>query len=885
MPVRFGEVLREFRLRAVWTQEALAARAGVSAHAVSVLEAGRRRPRLSTMVRLADALELDADDRDRLIASAGTPSSAGAGATQSPQPDPAPPPASAGDPVPRMLPGTVADFTGRAGELGQLVDLVRTERVRGRAAVVVSAVDGMAGIGKTALVIHAAHAVADDFPDGQLYVDLQGHTPGRGPLEPGASLARLLRAVGAPDSQLSAGTDDLARLWRSRVAGRRLLIVLDNALDAGQVRPLLPGEGPSLVLITSRRRLVDLEGAESMSMCTMPPVDAVSLFRRIVGAQRVAGQHDAVAEVVLRCGYLPLAIRIAAARLRHRASWRVADLVDRLDRVVTADADPAASQVTAAFTMSYQRLRPAQQRMFRLLGLVPGTDLDTAAAAALAGLPADTAEVLLEDLLDHHLLEQHTPGRYTFHDLLREHARRAALRTDDASARTAALRGLFDHYLRTAATAVDVLYPHHEHHVDPPLGQDDLPVPPFDDATARAWIGRELSNLVACAELAEATGLPGHTRDLAAVLCRYLMQRPHPAEALALHTAEVSAARALADPTAEVNALTNLSQAHKQNGNFPDAIEHMRTALALARRVGDAAGERHALAAFGALSLSMGELGDTVTYSRDALRASRAAGDHGPQGDILNQLGTAHCRQGRYQEAIDAYQQSIALARELGDQVAEARALCNIASVHGMMGDYPQTLHHLREALGHARAAEDLMGEAVILANIGVAQQRLGHLTDAIDHLEQSRTIAEGIGDVLGQARVTIVIGATHIRLGQHQQARLHLENALTNARVLGERNLHTLALNRLGDLARVTGDPDTAQQHHQQARVLAADIGNRFEHARARAGIGDALSDLGRPDEAREHWTEALQQYRELGVPEAADVEHRLSTGEVPAP
>ncbi|WP_433412793.1 BTAD domain-containing putative transcriptional regulator [Microtetraspora malaysiensis] len=331
-----------------------------------------------------------------------------------------------------FLPYDVPDFTGREGELDRLS---RSWTSGNGGVVTISAIDGMAGIGKTALAVHAGHLLADHFPDGQLFVDLQAHAAGQAPLNAGSALEVLLGQLGVPAERIPASVADRAAVWRSELSGRRVLAVLDNALGADHVRPLLTGTSSALILITSRRRLTDLDGAHALSLDVLPAADAVELFTAIVG-ERAAAEPVAVLDVLQLCGFLPLAVRIAAARLHHRPRWTVEYLADRLRNQRRRLSELATSErgVAAAFTLSYQQLDPDQQRMFRLLGLQPGRDIGPDAAAALAHLPLERAEMLLEDLLDAHVLAQYQPGRYTFHDLLREHALATAAAQEPQSA-------------------------------------------------------------------------------------------------------------------------------------------------------------------------------------------------------------------------------------------------------------------------------------------------------------------------------------------------------------------------------------------------------------------------------------------------------------------
>jgi hypothetical protein len=387
------------------------------------------------------------------------------------------------------LPRDVSHFTGRAGELRRLLD-----DVDDKTCAPVFAIDGMAGVGKTALAVHAAHRLGVRYPDGRLFLDLHGHTPGHEPLTSEAALEKLLRATGVHGAELPDDPDERAALWRARSAGRRLLLVLDNAADAAQVGPLLPGTPGCRVLITSRRRLVELDATATISLDVPPPDEALALFTRVIGDSRARAEPAAAREVLSLCGRLPLAIGMVAARLRSRPAWTVRHLSRRLHEERLAE---IVTGVAAAFSMSYEHLAPDQRRLFRLLGMHPGTDFDVHLVAALLMTDLNEAERLLEQLVDLHLLQQPRPGRYRFHDLLRQHARATARIEEPVVSHHESLHRILDYFLFTAAHAWCRLAP----------GQRQLPldiahppayVPPFEDhPRAVVWWDAEAANLAA----------------------------------------------------------------------------------------------------------------------------------------------------------------------------------------------------------------------------------------------------------------------------------------------------------------------------------------------------------------------------------------------------
>jgi DNA-binding SARP family transcriptional activator len=506
-------------------------------------------------------------------------------------------------PVPRQLPADVAAFTGRVRELADL------ERLPDEKTVVTAAIDGMAGVGKTALAVHAAHQLAGRFPDGQIFIDLHGHTEGMSPVEPGDALDRMLRILGVPSTQIPRHLDEKAALFRSRQAGRTMLIVFDNAATEAQVAPLLPGAPGSLVLITGRRRLTGLDLTFTLSLDTLPQADAVTLFTRTAGAQRLAEATPAqVADVVDLCGRLPLAIRIAATRLRPHRTWTVARLVDRLRehqrRLAEFEAGPRG--VGAALDLSYQRLATDQQRAYRLLGLHPGPDIDVHATAALTGTTSARARRLLDDLLEANLLQEQTPGRYRFHNLTRAHAAQTSETVDPEPDRRAALTRQLDHYAQTATMAMDLLYPV-ESEQRPRIPSPGGAVPAIrEPEEAGAWLDTELPNLLAAAQYAVDQGWPDYTVHLAATIHRHLRAQEQYIDAETLHHQALDAVRSIGDRTGEVVALTDLGHIHRRQGNNTQAATDLEWALNIARGIGNERGQVHALNGLGRLRRRQG---------------------------------------------------------------------------------------------------------------------------------------------------------------------------------------------------------------------------------------------------------------------------------------
>ncbi|MFD5877049.1 tetratricopeptide repeat protein [Streptomyces sp. NPDC060322] len=682
-----------------------------------------------------------------------------------------------------FLPYDLPDFSGRAEELDRLL------RVRpGRAtAVRVSTVDGMAGIGKTALAVHAGHRLRDRFPDGQLYVDLRAHADGQAPVAAGEALGLLLRQLGVPPERIPATDAERGALWRAELSGRRVLAVLDDAADTDHVRPLLPGASDSHMLITSRRRLTDLDGAHALSLDVLPAAEAIELFSRIVG-ERADAEPLAVLDVLHMCGFLPLAVRIAAARLHHRPQWTVAYLADRLRerRHRLTELSTSDRGVGTAFALSYQQLAPDQRRMFRLLGLHPGHDIEVHAAAALAGVPLEKAEILLEDLLDAHVLLQHEPGRYIFQRLLREHARATATAEETGDARHIALTRLFDHYLSTAPAAVDLLFPGREERRQGHPAPSRPPMPLTDRGQATAWLDSERANLIAVGTYTGSHSWPAHTVGLAAALHRYLYDHAHHADALILHAQALQASRQLADTAAEGRTLTDLSRLYWRQGHYEQAADHARQALTLGRDTGDRRGEARARHSLGFVLVRQRRNEEAREHFRRALDLFRTTGDQLGEATALTGLGVVHERQGRYTRAGDHHQQALRIHRSLANQGGEAVALAHLGTVLHRQGRYAQahSLHQEAARLHHGLG--DRGHEAEVLNGLGDIARSRQDPAGAVTHYCAALSLACEISLRPEQARAHAGLARARHDLGDVGQAHEHARQALTLCLGLG---------------------------------------------------------------------------------------------------
>jgi DNA-binding SARP family transcriptional activator/tetratricopeptide (TPR) repeat protein len=744
--------------------------------------------------------------------------------------------------VPRQLPAPVPHFTGREGELDALTALLNQSGEMAQSTVAISAISGMAGVGKTALAVYWAHQTAERFPDGQLYVNLRGYDC-RQPVSPSDALAGFLRALGVPGQEVPVEPEERAAEYRTLLAGRQILVLLDNAGSVEQVRPLLPSTHGSAVLVTSRDALAGLvarDGARRMDLDLLPQADAVSLLRALIGA-RVDADQQAAAALATRCCLLPLALRLAAELAAARPAVPLADLASeladqhqRLD-LLDAGGDPRTA-LRAVFSWSYQHLEPDTACAFRLAGLHPGPDLDPYAAAALTGTNLQRAGRLLDQLARAHLIHPTGPGRCGMHDLLRAYARELAA-AENEKERRAALTRLFDCYLHTAARAMDALFPA-EQSSRPRIPPSAAPSPPMAGAAAAlAWLDAERENLVSVVVHSAEHGWSGHATRLAGTLFRYLETGGHHREAVTIHSYACRAARSTGDRAAEAIALTNLGLVDLRQGRYPQATGYLRKALALHRDVGDRAGE------------------------------SRA----------LQNIGIASFEQGCYQQAAGHFQQALTLYRGLGNRVSEARTLNNLGLVDTRLGRYQQAAGNLQRALALCR---DVGGnsavEAYAVLNLGDVDLRQGHCQQATSHFQQALALFRQTGDRTGEAYALTALGAAALR--QVQLSAGYHEQALTLFRETGDRSGEAEARNSLGKLFLRTGQADQGRAQHTAALALATQIGSKYQQAGAHEGLARALHACGDPGRARYHWRQALTLYTDLGVPEADQLRTELT-------
>jgi tetratricopeptide (TPR) repeat protein len=771
------------------------------------------------------------------------------------------------------LPPLPADFTARDGELDSIVAAAETAEAAASGTPVLLTVDGMAGVGKTVLAVHAGHRLAPRFADGQYFLDLHGHTPGREPLDPAAALESLLRGLGVSGKAIPDGLAERSALWRAELDGRSVLLILDNAASADQVRPLLPGGGASMVLITSRGRLPSLEGARSVSLEPLPTPDAATLFHRVLG-ERAEAQPAAVRTIVELCGNLPLAVRIAASRLKHRPSWPIALLAERLrdERRRLGELSVAEMAVSAAFQTSFDNLREAECRMFTFLGLHPGSDIDAEAAAALAGVDFEQAERSLEGLVDGNLLEQRRPGRYTFHDLLRLHSAQQA-NGFAADERAAALRRLLDHYRYQASLAMNAFAPN-ERDRRPRIEPPDRTAPAFPDRTAAvAWLEDERANLVAVTTL---TGFDRHVADLSLILTRYLERGAHGGHALELHGRALEAARRLGDRLAEAGALRGIGLTQLQRRGFDAALEVFGQALDILESEDGKAMQAGVLNNVGAVHGLLGHLAQGKDHFEQALELSRAAGDEQNEAISLNNLALVLRRMGALQEAQARNRDALRLQQRRDDKIGQSIAYDNLGVISRHLGLLDEALEYHRQALRLDREGNDRAGETITVDNIGLVHVAMGSYGEAMACFEQSMALGVEIQDELSEALALSNIGTVHRLRGDAERARSHQERALAVLRETNEDLVLAETLNDFGETLYALADFPAARAAHEEALAITRDAGEPLETARCRELLGNALHALEEHQSAREQHTLALREYQRMHLPRAESLRAR---------
>ncbi|MEQ4302022.1 tetratricopeptide repeat protein [Plantactinospora sp. B6F1] len=748
------------------------------------------------------------------------------------------------EPPPRQLPGDVRGFVNRLDELAVL-DRVLIHDQGTPPDVTLYVITGTAGVGKTSLALRWAHSVRHRFPDGQLYVNLQGYDPGA-PVTPTQVLNRFLRALGVPAAAIPPELEERAALFRSRLADRRVLVVLDNAATVGQVRPLLPGTDSCLVIVTSRSRLSGLvarDGGLRLTLRVLPEGDAVALLNNVTANYRRDDDPHDLGELARLCARLPLALRIAAERAASRPFMPLRELIQDLrDESVlwdalTAEDDEEADAVRTVFAWSYRSLTDGAARLFRLLGLHPGPDFSTEAAGALCAAPTQQVRHLLDVLVGAHLLEQHAPGRYQLHDLLRAYALDQVRQLESEDASRAALRRLLDWYLHTAAGALARILPFSRALPMVAAAPDVTALTFAGSAEARAWFEWEHDNLVGATRAAATAGLQHVAWQLAVVLRDVFMHQNLFDSWLTTSRLGLTAAQALGDRHAEAESRESLGKAHFQARQLAESAEHHHAALEIRRELGDRFGIAVSVNALGLLGLRHRRLTEALAYFQDSLEIFEELGERRWAALLHSNLAETHYELGDLVKAADLLARAIAVQREIGDRGQEGNSLFFLSMTLRELGRVDEALTTIEAALLIARDA----GNAVWLAHW------------LVEHARVSRALG----------RPTDALASAH--------------EAATRQRVIGDRSREAMALDGAGEAYRELGQPDEAIKFHLRAAAVHRELDDGWQLANTLDHLATALVDAGRLREAVERRREARTRLARFDDARALAVRARL--------
>jgi DNA-binding SARP family transcriptional activator/tetratricopeptide (TPR) repeat protein len=779
----------------------------------------------------------------------------------------------AGAAPPDTLPPETMEFVGRDEELALL-----TGEQGGIPGIAV--IEGMPGVGKTALAIRAARLVSGQYPDGTLYLNLHSHDPGSPSLDPAEALHRLLQMLSVPAAQIPETVGERTALWRANLSRRRSVVILDDAAGHDQIGPLLPALSRSLILITTRRRLPDF-GGRSLTLDVLPVDEASTLFRRIIGESRAAGA-DQIAAAVKLSGRLPLAIQLTAGRFAQNGLPGLSGLIDELSHAPARVDDTGVAaldtpEVVAAFDLSYRALEPDHQHFFRRLGISPCASFSLPAAAALAGCTLAEAEKALVALLDHHLLSQIPGGQFRFHDLIHGYAATRATEDDSGAGQRQAVSRLLDYYLHTADRADRVLYPLRRRAPVPPA-QLPAGIPALGtQEDAAGWLESEWRNILQAARYAGRHERKRKCADLIDLLTDFMETRAYWDEAAAAHALALQAGRDMADPARIARAALALSAVRQQTGQHEAAIPLAEEAAAIYRSQADRSGEAGALDQIGLAHQRTARSREALAYFEEARLLYRAAADSRGTAATLSHSGIAYWFLGRYREASAQMREALSLYREVGDRHGEAKVHNNLGPVHLSNGYHRDALDAYQKSLHIFREIGGPQNEAVLHHNIGGVHRYKGSYTEALAACRRALTIYRDIGDLPHEAEVLNDIGAIYQSASCYDEALAHHQRARLIAEDIGNLSQQLIALRMIADIYRGSGRYGEALDHYHGALRLSREIGEQFEEGKILEGIADAMLDTQRFEAGRIALRQALDIFERLGVPAAESVRIRI--------
>jgi tetratricopeptide (TPR) repeat protein/transcriptional regulator with XRE-family HTH domain len=888
---RFGARLRTCRAAARLSQQDLADRSGLSIRAIRNMERGRTQwPYRDSLTRLADALGLEEPVRAEFLAcvprrrlALRSPTADQAAA------DPGPgiyPTGNGNRVIPRQLPTSARPFTGRATELTALDQLLSHCGPDEPGTAIISAIGGTAGVGKTALALRWAHQVADRFPDGQLYVNLRGYDTGE-PVRAETVQASFLRALGMPGPDIPAGAEERSAAYRSLLAGRKMLIVLDNACRVDQVRPLLPA-GPSCVtLVTSRDSLAGLiarDGAIPVVLDLLPLTDAVGLLTELIG-DRAAADPDATARLAICCCRLPLALRVAAELVTVHPQDPLAQLAAELASwqrsldLLEAGGDDRTA-IREVFSWSVRHLKPRTACAFALAALHPGTDLDAWALAAMAGTGYLQADRMLRELARAHLVQPTGDSRYGMHDLLRAFGRELCAADDAMIDTDAAVAGLLCYLQRGAAAAMDILHPVDAGQRPRPAGPTAGLPPATAEQQARTWLDTERETLIAAIRYAADHGRPIDAVNLADIIARYLDLGGFFTEAITVHSSAICAARLAGDPRAEARALLNLADIRVRRSQYEDALGCYQRARDLGRLAGDQLAGHRELNGLARINRLQGRYLEAAGYYQQILDLGRSSGNQHQQIVGLIGLGTTAIFTGQYQQATRWLEDAVGIAGTIGEQILRAAALLNMGNLRILQGRYQQAADHLQECRAICRDAGDQVIAAYALCHLVQADVRRGmyRQPESEAQLREVLTRFGNSGNQNAQILALFCLGELQLRFGRYREAHESLEQAIAICDKTGALQERAETLSLIGEVFLATGEPAQARARLTDALALASQIGDLLQQAHAHRGLANAETALSNEAIGRWHREQALGRYTALGIPEAGQLRSQLT-------
>lgn len=827
----FGALLRRYRTDLRMTQEELAAHADLSSRTIRDVERGAvRAPRRSSAEALATALKLSGTARADFLDSARA-----ARWLQPGQPTDERNPI----PTPRQLPADPSFFTGRLREL-EALDARRSVDTQAHRSSSIIAIVGTAGVGKTALAVHWARRLVDQFPDGHLFVNLHGYDLGR-PTRPVDALAGVLRSQGIANEDIPVDEEDVARLYRSLMADKRMLVVLDNARSPEQVRPLLPGSEGCLVVVTSRHTLSGLmarDGARRIVLSMLPANDAITLLTQMVGGPRVVAEPDALSELATLCSFMPLSLRIAAASLASREHQPISDYVAMLNggnslAAFALDGDER-STVRTVFDQSYGAMSPAEQAVFRLASAVPGPTVTVTAIAALSGMPVAEADRLLRGLATVHMINEESFGRYSFHDLLRIYANERAREADDDT--ETALRRLFSWYLSTTSRAAEMLYPERIRLPLRSLGEAPTEPGLVDRDSAISWLEAERPNLVAAIYHAAEHGPAAISWQLVDALRGYFWLHSPSVEWLNCANAALGAAHAAGADDGEAAARLGIAQLFMHQGRHRESLEAYQDSLDAMRRAGWHSGEAATLSHLGNVHMHAGMLTEARDLQSQALTLARGFGLRDSEAHALHGLGRVATLTGELDRARDLVEQANVLFVQIGHRHGAAHSSIDLAIIHRDEGRYEDAIDMMVTATEMAADLAQPVLDARCHNTFGGIYQTAGNHDRSHQHYDRALRLATGIGSTVHEAEALIGLARAASGLGRLEDARRHGEAAISLCRQANYRVLEGDAHVTLAEIHLQRGNTAQVERHARRALHLYHQSGHRTGTARASA-------------------------------------------------